>query len=555
MLLIGTALGILIPLSTALGAAWMRTREAQNKASEATSDLEESLKSLDGTLQDWNNTKRAASAGITVEELFGIQGIDEAVSAVEEAREKLAKIVSVGETPGGLNVFSRNLIKQQLEEEEEALAELESAEKRLADLRQRQSEQQMNAFLEQRGELENSLALQREIVRSGSESLAVKLLEINQEAQARQAAIAQQLQQNKITSEQAVILAENVEKIRQFNIQQEQAKDLAGLVAGAINSIDFSRSIAGAGLLVQRLGAAYQRAVAIAKATSEMRQAHTEGFRFPTSTPTGSSNPFWDSRVPMSNEGEMNLPEYFFSGAPGGGGTGSGGGGSSGRSGGGGSGAAQQDTIGALAQSLLTEREKIDLWYEESLVKLQEFNSKELEILGGHNEAKERLEREFAERLSSIRDQERFAQLNHYGEFFGIMAGVFESGGEKLLGISKAFSLAQASISIWTGAAKALELPFPQNLVAWGKVLATGAKAIQGISGASRGRSTVSGGSGGGGSSNENIRAPEPQQTAQRVLLQGLDPDALFTGQMLSDFFEKFYEENNNRGKIFVVAN
>ena len=64
--------------------------------------------------------------------------------------------------------------------------------------------------------------------------------------------------------------------------------------------------------------------------------------------------------------------------------------------------------------------------------------------------------------------------------------GILSSMGELFQG-SKEIALAQAAVSMWQGAAKALELPFPSNLFAFGKVLATGAQAIKGINSAKPG--------------------------------------------------------------------
>jgi len=82
-------------------------------------------------------------------------------------------------------------------------------------------------------------------------------------------------------------------------------------------------------------------------------------------------------------------------------------------------------------------------------------------------------------------------------------------------------------------------------------VLATGMGFVNAIKSGSS-----SGGGGGGGGSRGTSTAPQTTQNAtpQTVYLQGLDRNALFSGEMLSDFFEQFYSENDKRGKVFVVA-
>ena len=87
MVLIGTALGIAIPLITAVAAAIMRTREANKEAADSVKTLDDELKSLNTTLKDWVNTKKASQLGLTVEELLGIKGIEQAQDKLKDARQ------------------------------------------------------------------------------------------------------------------------------------------------------------------------------------------------------------------------------------------------------------------------------------------------------------------------------------------------------------------------------------------------------------------------------------------------------------------------------------
>jgi len=59
--------------------------------------------------------------------------------------------------------------------------------------------------------------------------------------------------------------------------------------------------------------------------------------------------------------------------------------------------------------------------------------------------------------------------------------------------VSKAFAAAEALISAYQGAAKALTLPFPANLAAYAQVLATGLGAVSAIQGVTRGGNTSGG--------------------------------------------------------------
>jgi hypothetical protein len=76
----------------------------------------------------------------------------------------------------------------------------------------------------------------------------------------------------------------------------------------------------------------------------------------------------------------------------------------------------------------------------------------------------------------------------------GTVSSILSSLGTLFQG-SKKFGIAQALINAWIGASEALKLPFPQNLAAFAKVLATGMSAVKNIKSAQPGKS----GGGGGG--------------------------------------------------------
>lgn len=74
---------------------------------------------------------------------------------------------------------------------------------------------------------------------------------------------------------------------------------------------------------------------------------------------------------------------------------------------------------------------------------------------------------------------------------------------------SKAIAIAQALVNTWEGATQALKLPWPENLLAFGKTLATGLQAVRNIRG-----TNVGSGSGGGaasGSAGGGAEAAPPQ--------------------------------------------
>jgi phosphopantetheine adenylyltransferase len=210
--------------------------------------------------------------------------------------------------------------------------------------------------------------------------------------------------------------------------------------------------------------------------------------------------------------------------------------------------AAGKPNVSSLVESLLTEQEKVDAWREESLAKLQNFNALELEILGGHAEAKARIEQEYRNRVASLNTQ----KLNDMAGFFGAAASVTAAGGKKMAKVTATLQGAQAVMSAWSAYAQMLAdpsfigRPFARFAAA-ANVLAAGLNAVKNIKAA---------GSGGGASvSGAAATVPstsEPQ--AQRVIVEGLDRNSLYSGEQLSNIFEALYKENKDRGFVFEVA-
>lgn len=136
---IGTVLGVAIPLVTAIGAAFMRTRQSSDKTSEGLITLEKRLKSLDATLQDWTRTKKAASLGITVEELLGATGLEKAKKDLSDATAELVKLEdTLGGAAGALGTLQfAEIVKSvfgadKASQYKAAVKEVEEAAKRLA---------------------------------------------------------------------------------------------------------------------------------------------------------------------------------------------------------------------------------------------------------------------------------------------------------------------------------------------------------------------------------------------------------------------------------------
>lgn len=183
---LSAGLGIAIPLVTALGAAWMKSREANKEAAGSISDLEDRLKSLDDTIKDFVLTKRAAEAGVTVDELIGGEGIKQAEEDLAKARVQLEHITRTTEAmaqSGNLALRLLDFGAQSVEATKlaSAVEAVSAAEERLYNLRVMAAQEEIDYVKEERQTLSDRLAIARLIVQHGEDSAEVKREELAQE--------------------------------------------------------------------------------------------------------------------------------------------------------------------------------------------------------------------------------------------------------------------------------------------------------------------------------------------------------------------------------------
>lgn len=116
------------------------------------------------------------------------------------------------------------------------------------------------------------------------------------------------------------------------------------------------------------------------------------------------------------------------------------------------------------------EREALNwLYLEKKALIDQEIADQELK-----NEALTNLETQFnQQKLINDKNQAK-ARQQVYASMWGALTALSTSENKKVAAVGKIAGVAQATISTFTGAAKALELPFPANLAAMATVLAQG---------------------------------------------------------------------------------
>jgi hypothetical protein len=166
---------------------------------------------------------------------------------------------------------------------------------------------------------------------------------------------------------------------------------------------------------------------------------------------------------------------------------------SGGGGGGGGGGAGNTAEIDSLRQSLMTKEEVELESYTRRQEALQTALNQRMITEDEFRRMSEQAQQQHADKMTQIDVWKHGTALDKADAFFGSMADATKGGNEEMLKINKAFGAAQALISAWQGAAEALKLPFPANMAAFAKVLATGLGAVNAIKGAGKGASSSGG--------------------------------------------------------------
>ena len=499
---ISTGLGIAIPLITAIGAAFMRTSEASK---EAVNQIKSNMNSLQSTIEKMHldNIK----VGFKIDE--------DSVARVKEdmikANMELLQLQSSIPPPQAGGFAGAIQAKNAMAEQARLLKEQLSGQQELLD------------------KLDAEKEAKRMLAGQGSAAVAVQ----------------RQLVANK-TEELRVIQETKKYIFEQLGIYLNIGKTIDGISKADIKSV-FSDAISSSGAMYQFVKNTYDtmaKMVGMAEASQR-----TDYYKL------GTLNEGMAGRAGGKGQGEKR--DYSLPKGVSGTDTGTGGGGG-------------VDKVQALLDSLQTQTEVTDAWYEESQKTLQSASDKELEILGGKEEAKLRL-------LNDYRQKQYEAQQAQSQLLYQSQAGMYSALGDLLsqfgtkskgaavaaLAIQKGLSIAQiiantaaaqmralAELGPIAGSAMAAKIGLMGKLQV-GLVAATGLMQAGSImSGGASGSSGSGNGHNSVGTSANNMQTAAPQV----VMIQGLKPTDVFTGEQLSTLFDSLYKENRNRGMVFQVA-
>lgn len=200
----------------------------------------------------------------------------------------------------------------------------------------------------------------------------------------------------------------------------------------------------------------------------------------------------------------------------------------------------------ALRKRLRTEQEVIQEEYERSKALLADQRAQEILGEQEHRDALLDVEREYQDKLRSIRMARQDETLGYTASFFGAMAQATAAGGDKLVKASQAFGAIEATVNAYRAAAQVLadpSVPFWGKAAAYAQVLATGLGAVSAIRGAAS-----------GGGSAAPVAAATQANTSARVALTLVGSEnATFTKQQVRDLINQINEATED-GAIVRVA-
>ena len=194
--------GILIPLITAIGAFWMKSRAELKKSKSDVNDLDKAIESLDQTLKKWVQTKRASSMGITVEELAG----RDSIKVIEEEIARLDKVIDNAKKGRGLRGAGQGAME---DKQKGNLGKLDEARVRLGEVLSMQAEERVAAYKEERDALSASAEMQKTINMFGEDSAEVRAVALKQDIAAYESMIDAQVESNKLTEDAGELLKDH----------------------------------------------------------------------------------------------------------------------------------------------------------------------------------------------------------------------------------------------------------------------------------------------------------------------------------------------------------
>ena len=243
------SLGIIIPLATAIGAAFMRMKKDSDGAGKSASSLDEKLKSLKTTLQDYADTLTAMRAGVSLDELFATRGIDAAEKSLADAKAVLGALetsfnLTTSAGDGYLNMAD-DIAKlwggDAASKYAAALQVVTDAEKLLADLHTKEADTRAKNFADSLRSITQETTLLQIQAKFGEDSAEAINEALAQETLNRKAAIDQRVIAGDLDATAAATLKQQIDL--QADLGAQIKADAAAKVDAEARSADLQEKI------------------------------------------------------------------------------------------------------------------------------------------------------------------------------------------------------------------------------------------------------------------------------------------------------------------------
>ena len=223
---LSAALGILIPIGSAVARMYFDMKDKTKDAAEEAQTLNGKLKGLNGTLSDYANTLAAIDAGVSINELFASRGIKAAEQELKDATATLEKYVGFvnlaleGKAIGTMGPVAAvgalvgiGFATLSKEQEAAAIEKVRKAEETLTELRAMETANKLKAHTAAVSGMQNELELARVIARHGKDSSEAKAAALAQELRLRLESVQAQVTLNNYTQPEADDLKAQIREV------------------------------------------------------------------------------------------------------------------------------------------------------------------------------------------------------------------------------------------------------------------------------------------------------------------------------------------------------
>ncbi len=544
---------ILIPLLAALAMAFFNSgEEAKAAADGPIKDAEDRIRSLDSALKDYILTKKAASLGLTKDEISSTDSLVAALKALDDAEARLLEIkknakesAAAGASPGSAGV---SLLLGRAEEVSQAEAIAAAEEKRAEAIERVRlvQERGVDTYNKQHDALYDIFDLELAKLNLGEDSLAFK----EKEAEADRRNYAERLKSSGdlndaqiadlvliYQSQQDMLKVRQAELTEAEKLKQATADQLSIMGKTKQESDKFVASLKSAyGLLASSHAAASGIADQMTRAANAYVVSNSVGgasYMANQYSLYGEGRVSGEKLARESGElyGGVSVLPPPKSGA--------------------GAMTTAENKMEEIYKYLETDKYLIEqqtIAFEQRQAVLEDALKKKIVTLEEYNQIEKDLTNRHQTEIADIENKAKMAKIS---TVLGVGEQILTALGahnEKAAKMARVFGAAQALADTYAGAAAALKLPFPQNLVAAGSIISAGLGFVNAIKSGSS--TSTSGGRGSATVAASSNTAPAPQT----VFIDSLDPDGLYSGQALISLFDAFYDENDRRGKVFLVG-